>query len=90
MTVLGLDEQGNTVEIAIYDRLTSMYVIGANGTGKSTLLEQLIIQDIEAGMGCCLLDPHGDLTNSVINRIPEKRLDDVILFDPIFFVQYLV
>src|SRR5258708_7988568 len=87
MTVLRLDEQGNTVEIAIYDRLTSMYVIGANGTGKSTLLEQLIIQDIEAGMGCCLLDPYGDLTNSVINRIPEKRLDDVILFDPIFFAE---
>ncbi len=54
-----------------------------NGTGKSTLLEHLIVQDIEAGMGVCLLDPHGDLTNAVIARCPKHRIDDVILLNPL-------
>src|SRR5437867_12732028 len=83
MTILGLDEQGNKIDISIKSRLTGMYVIGANGTGKSTLLEHLIVQDIEAGMGVCLLDPHGDLTNAVIARCPKHRIDDVILLNPL-------
>lgn len=83
MTILGTDENGNNVEVSLYDRLTGMYVIGANGTGKSTLLEQMIVQDITGGLGVCLLDPHGDLTRNVINRIPEERLADVILLDPL-------
>ena len=59
------------------DRLHHMYVIGKTGAGKSTLLETLLVQDIEAGRGCCLIDPHGDLAERVIARIPESRRADL-------------
>ncbi len=83
MTILGTDEQGNPVEISIYDRLTGFYSIGSTGTGKSTLLNQMIVQDIKAGLGVALLDPHGDLCDYVLSAIPDERIDDVILLDPI-------
>lgn len=57
------------------------YIAGASGTGKSTLLLNMIVQDITAGEGVGVLDPHGDLINAVLKRIPEHRVDDVILFD---------
>jgi len=63
-------------------RLRHMHVVGATGTGKSTLLLNLIIQDIQKGIGVAVLDPHGDLIESVLDRIPENRHDDVVLFDP--------
>ena len=58
------------------------YIAGASGTGKSTLLLNMILQDIAAGEGVGLLDPHGDLVTDVLKRIPSHRIDDVILFDP--------
>lgn len=58
------------------------YLAGASGTGKSTLLLNMILQDINAGHGVGVLDPHGDLIHDVLRRIPEHRIDDVILFDP--------
>jgi predicted DNA-binding transcriptional regulator AlpA len=58
------------------------YVIGAPGTGKSTLLLNLIMQDIEHGEGIAVLDPHGDLIDEILGRIPEKRWGDVVLLDP--------
>lgn len=58
------------------------YVAGASGTGKSTLLLNMILQDIQAGEGVGLLDPHGDLVKDVLRRVPKHRIDDVILFDP--------
>jgi len=57
------------------------YIAGASGTGKSTLLLNMIVQDIEDGEGVGVLDPHGDLINAVLPRIPHHRVDDVILFD---------
>ena len=63
-------------------RLRHTYVIGATGTGKSTLLRSLILQDIDAGRGVVLLDPHGDLVEDVLAGIPEERHGDVVLFDP--------
>jgi DNA helicase HerA-like ATPase len=63
-------------------RLRHMHVVGATGTGKSTMLLNLIIQDIQKGIGVAVLDPHGDLIESVLDHIPENRHDDVILFDP--------
>jgi hypothetical protein len=63
-------------------RLRHTHVVGATGTGKSTLLLSLILQDIEAGRGVALLDPHGDLVDEVIARLPEERRGDVLLFDP--------
>lgn len=64
-----------------YDRRAHIYVIGKTGTGKSTLLETMIRQDIQSGQGLALLDPHGDLVERVAARIPENRKDDLIYFD---------
>ncbi len=58
------------------------YITGASGTGKSTLLLNMIMQDISAGRGVGVLDPHGDLIHDVLRRIPEERIKDVVLFDP--------
>lgn len=63
-------------------RARHCYIAGASGTGKSTLLLNMIVQDIEAGQGVGVLDPHGDLVADVLKRIPEHRVNDVILFDP--------
>lgn len=65
------------------DRRAAMYVIGKTGTGKSTLLETLITQDIAHGEGVALLDPHGDLAEKVLRSIPEKRRGDLLYFDPV-------
>lgn len=64
------------------DRRRHSYVVGKTGMGKSTLLQTLILQDIEQGRGLFLLDPHGDLCEDVLARIPSHRADDVILLDP--------
>jgi len=64
------------------DRLRHMYVIGKSGTGKSTLFETMISQDIMKGHGVGMLDPHGETIEKVLERIPDHRLDDVIYFDP--------
>ena len=63
------------------DRLMHTYMIGKTGTGKSTLIETMITQDIKAGRGCCLLDPHGDLVNKVLEAIPEDRKNELIYFN---------
>ncbi len=75
---------GRTVPVRLPEelRLRHLHVVGGSGTGKSTLLLDLISQDIEAGRGVAVLDPHGDLVDEVLGRIPEQRLADVILFDP--------
>ena len=59
------------------DRRAHMYIIGKTGTGKSTLLETLIRQDIVSGQGLALLDPHGDLVEKVLSHLPEHRKDDL-------------
>ena len=63
-------------------RMRHMHVIGASGTGKSTLLLRMIMQDIECGNGVAVLDPHGDLIDQILGRIPESRVHDVVLLDP--------
>lgn len=63
-------------------RLRHVHVVGASGTGKSTLLVSMILQDIAAGHGVGVIDPHGDLIDHVLGGIPENRAADVILFDP--------
>ncbi|HAE42233.1 MAG TPA: hypothetical protein DCG34_04850 [Clostridiales bacterium] len=69
------------VRISDDDRMRHTCILGQTGTGKSTLLENMLIQDIEAGKGCCLLDPHGDLVQAVLNRYPMGRRDDLVLVD---------
>jgi len=64
------------------DRLRHMYLIGKSGTGKSTLLESMISQDIANGAGVGVLDPHGETIEKVLERIPDHRIKDVIYFDP--------
>jgi hypothetical protein len=83
--VLGVNEHHGGVTPVTLDsptRLRHMHVIGASGTGKSTLLLNLIAQDIASGEGVAVLDPHGDLIDAVLARIPQVRYRDVILFDP--------
>jgi type IV secretory pathway TraG/TraD family ATPase VirD4 len=63
------------------DRLMHTYIIGKTGTGKSTLLRTMILQDITAGRGVCLVDPHGDLVQSVRNAVPYTRTEDVLYLD---------
>lgn len=70
------------VTLSADQRSRHLYLVGASGTGKSTLLLNLIMQDIEAGRGVGVLDPHGDLIDQILGRVPETRLEDVILFDP--------
>jgi type IV secretory pathway TraG/TraD family ATPase VirD4 len=63
------------------DRLAHMYVIGKTGSGKSTLIETLVRQDINAGNGLVLLDPHGDLVERIVAAVPDGRKADVIYFN---------
>jgi hypothetical protein len=64
------------------DRRSHMYVIGKTGTGKSTMIETLALQDIERGEGLTIVDPHGSLAERVRDAIPEHRRKDLIYFDP--------
>ena len=64
------------------DRFRHLYIIGQTGTGKSTLLREMIAQDIAAGEGCALIDPHGDLADDVLALVPKRRVRDVVIFDP--------
>lgn len=64
------------------DRLRHMYLIGKSGTGKSTLFETMISQDIQNGFGVGVLDPHGETIDKILEYIPDNRIDDVIYFDP--------
>jgi hypothetical protein len=68
--------------LSIEARMRHVHVVGASGTGKSTLLVSMILQDIAAGHGLAVIDPHGDLVDQVLGFLPESRAEDVIVFDP--------
>jgi hypothetical protein len=83
--LLGTNEHsGNKMNVAMQtiDRLRHMYVIGQTGTGKTSLLKNMIIQDIKNGEGVCMIDPHGSDIQEILAAIPQHRLEDVIYFDP--------
>ena len=64
------------------DRRRHFYIIGQTGTGKSALMQNMIVQDILAGEGVGVIDPHGDLIEKVLHLVPKERAEDVIYFDP--------
>lgn len=66
------------------DRLRHMYIIGQTGTGKTSILLNMIAQDIKNGEGCCYIDPHGSDIQKILSFIPKERIDDVIYFDPAY------
>ncbi len=74
----------NQVEFGIRreDRRRHLYLVGKSGSGKSKLLELLIMNDLKNGHGVAVLDPHGDLVDAVLRFVPPERKDQVILFDP--------
>lgn len=82
--LLGSDtnNQNEPLYLSDYARMLGTYVIGTTGTGKSTFLKSLVLQDILADKGVCVLDPHGDLIDDILAYLPEHRVNDVILFDP--------
>lgn len=83
--VLGVSEyRGHRYDIRMkqQDRRRHLYVIGKSGSGKSVFQASLIKQDIEAGRGVCVIDPHGDLVDECLEYVPRERAEDVIYFDP--------
>jgi Type IV secretory system Conjugative DNA transfer len=84
--VIGLSDYPGLHErplaLQLVDRLQHMHLIGPTGTGKSTLLANLALQDIAAGRGVVLIDPKGDLVESICDRFPESRINDLIVLDP--------
>ena len=72
----------NKVYFGKDDRVRHMYVIGQTGTGKTNILKNMIIQDIQNGDGCCFIDPHGSDIQDILANVPPERADDVIYFDP--------
>ncbi len=74
--------EAKNIYITDDDRRRHIYVVGQTGTGKSTLLGNMIVDDIRKGKGVAIIDPHGDLAENALSYIPPERLNDVIYFDP--------
>ncbi len=75
-------EQGSNVYLTEKARRQGVYVIGTTGTGKSTFLQNIAYQDMKAGAGLCVIDPHGDMIDGLLERVPHARRDQVIVFAP--------
>ena len=85
--LLGVNNHKNSkteIHMQEEDRLRHFYCIGQTGTGKSTLLRNMIIQDIQMGNGICMIDPHGSDIQNILANVPKERMEDVIYFDPGF------
>ncbi len=70
------------IRLSTNDRRRHTYIIGQTGTGKSVLLENLAYQDMMDGRGFALIDPHGDLVENLLGKVPKERVEDVIYFNP--------
>ena len=70
------------IRLDLYDRQRHMYVVGQTGTGKSTFLENLALQDMLNGNGFAFVDPHGDVVEKLLAMVPKERTEDVIYFSP--------
>jgi len=81
-STIGTDTQsGKRVDIFKLSRLLGLYIIGLQGMGKSGLFEELILQDIKQDIGVCVLDPHGELIDNIIKRLPDTKEQKVIYLD---------
>ncbi len=74
--------QKKEIRLSDNDRRRHTYIIGATGMGKSVLLSNIACQDMLAGRGFAFIDPHGDVVEDILSKVPEDRIDDVIYFDP--------
>ena len=79
---IGAHTLGSAVMLDPDERRRHLYVIGQTGTGKSTLLLNLIRQDLAAGEGVALLDPHGDLAEAILGHVPRSRTNDLVYINP--------
>lgn len=70
------------IRLALSDRQRHMYVVGQTGTGKSTFLENLALQDMLSGNGFAFVDPHGDVSEKLLSMVPKERTEDVLYFSP--------
>ncbi|HSX07955.1 MAG TPA: DUF87 domain-containing protein [Candidatus Saccharimonadales bacterium] len=70
------------IRLSVQDRQRHMYVVGQTGTGKSTFLENLALQDMIDGNGFAFVDPHGDTAEKLLSMVPRERTEDVIYFSP--------
>ncbi|MFH1657093.1 MAG: DUF87 domain-containing protein [bacterium] len=75
-------EEKNVTFASKDDRRRHFYIIGQTGTGKSSLLREMIRQDIQNGEGVGVIDPHGELIEQTLANIPKERMEDVVLFEP--------
>jgi len=74
--------QESTFGLKLEDRLRHVYILGKSGTGKSTLLENMAVDDFKKGRGVAFIDPHGDVCENLLNYIPSSRINDVVYFNP--------
>jgi DNA helicase HerA-like ATPase len=80
---LGRDvETDKKIQIDDMERRSGLYILGRPGSGKTTLIKNIIAQDIDNGHGVFFLDPHGDAIDDLLTRITPKRRDDVFVIDP--------
>ncbi len=77
-----LEEKKFIFGIKRVDRRRHLYIIGKSGVGKTKLMELMLRQDITYGHGLCLIDPHGDVIEAMLNYIPKERIEDVCVIDP--------
>jgi CxxC-x17-CxxC domain-containing protein len=85
VTYLGLTtfrDKNQLFGIKRKDRRQHVYILGKSGTGKSVLMFNMIIQNIQNGEGVCVVDPHGELVEGVLSAIPPHRMKDVVYFNP--------
>ena len=79
--------QSQPVYITDEDRRRHIYLIGQTGTGKSTAMGDMILEDIKRGRGVAIIDPHGELAEVALAHVPKERFDDLIYFDPSDFMR---
>jgi hypothetical protein len=72
-TLIGLTE---------LERQRHLYIIGGTGNGKTTMLQYQIVQDMQSGKGICVIDPHGDMAETLLRHVPKDRIKDVVYFNP--------